>query len=183
MAQIALKNTDRLIRLVNDVLDLEKLQLGRETLEKQWCNSFELIQQAVDTLATMAQQHQITIETDARAIELEVNRDRIVQTLSNLLSNAIKFSAANSKVWVSCQQRNDEVLFAVRDRGRGIPSDKLDTIFERFQQVDASDSRNKDGTGLGLAICRHIVEQHGGKIWVESVFGRGSTFFFTLPQQ
>ncbi|MGV2827635.1 PAS domain S-box protein [Myxosarcina sp. GI1(2024)] len=183
MAQIALKNTDRLIRLVNDVLDLEKLQLGRETLEKQWCNSFELIQQAVDTLATMAQQHQITIETDARAIELEVDRDRIVQTLSNLLSNAIKFSAANSKVWVSCQQRNDEVLFAVRDRGRGIPSDKLDTIFERFQQVDASDSRNKDGTGLGLAICRHIVEQHGGKIWVESVFGRGSTFFFTLPQQ
>lgn len=73
------------------------------------------------------------------------------------------------------------ILFSVEDKGRGIPTDKLETIFERFQQVDASDSRKKGGTGLGLAICRHIIEQHEGKIWVESVYGEGSTFYFSIP--
>jgi signal transduction histidine kinase len=104
-----------------------------------------------------------------------------------LLSNAIKFSPAGSTVWLSaaCSPASDQqaaqLLFTIKDEGRGIPHDKLETIFERFQQVDASDSRNQDGTGLGLAICRNIVQQHGGKIWVESQLGEGSTFFFTLP--
>ncbi|WP_392436153.1 sensor histidine kinase [Chlorogloeopsis fritschii PCC 9212] len=81
----------------------------------------------------------------------------------------------------SASSRSPCILFTVRDQGRGIPSDKLETIFERFQQVDVSDSRSKGGTGLGLAICKSIVKQHGGKIWVESRVGEGSTFYFTLP--
>ncbi len=182
MANMALRNSERLVRLVNDILDLERMESGRDKIERQQCDSAELIEQAVDTMRSMALEHQVVIETNLNSIELWVDGDRIVQTIANLISNAIKFSPAGSKVWITSQQNNNNVLFAVKDRGRGIPTDKLETIFERFQQVDASDSRQKGGTGLGLAICRHIVEQHGGKIWVESVYGEGSTFFFTLPQ-
>ncbi len=182
MANLALRNSERLVRLINDVLDLERMQSGRDTIQKRKCDSAKLIEQAVEMLSSMAQKNQIEIEIKARSIELWVDRDRILQTLTNLISNAIKFSAAGSKVWITSQQQDRDVLFTVKDRGRGIPQDKLETIFERFQQVDGSDARKKGGTGLGLAICRHLVEQHRGKIWVESVYGEGSTFFFTLPQ-
>ncbi|NJL43286.1 MAG: transcriptional regulator, partial [Pseudanabaena sp. SU_2_4] len=118
---------------------------------------------------------------------------------TNLLGNAIKFSPAGSTVWLTSElvEANSEasaampgltvstplpyLLIAVKDGGRGIPADKLNAIFERFQQVDSSDSRTKEGTGLGLAICRYLVEQHGGQIWAESVLGEGSSFYFTLP--
>ncbi|WP_257236508.1 sensor histidine kinase, partial [Nostoc sp. 'Peltigera malacea cyanobiont' DB3992] len=103
-----------------------------------------------------------------------------MQTLTNLLGNAIKFSPADSIITLSVQQQTDRVLFQITDRGRGIPADKLEAIFGRFQQVDASDSRTKGGTGLGLAICRSIIDRHGGQIWAESTLGVGSTFFFTL---
>ena len=182
MSNIALRNTDRLIRLINDVLDLERMESGREKLEKQLCNSADLIQYAIETMHSLAQQQQVKIETDTNSVELWVDSDRILQTLTNLLSNAIKFSPPNSTVWIACEQQKHQVLFTVKDRGRGIPLEKQETIFNRFQQVDASDSRKKGGTGLGLSICRHIVEQHGGKIWVESVINKGSTFFFILPQ-
>ena len=107
--------------------------------------------------------------------------DRTIQVLTNLLSNAIKFSVEDGTVWVTSQRQGDVVLFQVADQGRGIPQDKLETVFERFQQVDASDARDKGGTGLGLAICRSIVQQQGGRIWAESTLGTGSTFSFTLP--
>jgi CheY-like chemotaxis protein len=113
--------------------------------------------------------------------QIWVDSDRIVQTLMNLLSNAIKFSPSGSTVELSAEWQSNQILFRVRDRGRGIPADQLDRIFERFQQVDASDSRNNEGTGLGLAICRSIVQQHSGQIWVESRVDEGSTFSFTLP--
>lgn len=96
------------------------------------------------------------------------------------MSNAIKFSPANSAIAIFSEVQDDWILFKVKDQGRGIPPDKLELVFGRFQQVDASDSRSKGGTGLGLAICQSIVEQHGGQIWVESVLGSGSTFYFTL---
>ncbi|MGK7948310.1 MAG: PAS domain S-box protein [Xenococcaceae cyanobacterium] len=181
MANLALRNSDRLVNLVNDILDLERMESGRDEINKQLCNSGELIEQALDAVSSMAQAHRITFETNSSSIEFQGDRDLLVQTLINLLSNAIKFSPEGSQVWITAEQKDEEVLFTVRDRGRGIPSDKLEMIFERFQQVDASDSRKKGGTGLGLAICRHIVEQHGGNIWVESVYGEGSIFFFTLP--
>ena len=182
MVNLAMRNSERLVHLVNDVLDLERMQSGREIIQKRKCDSARLIQQAVEMLHPMAQKNQIELETNAQSIELWVDRDRVLQTLTNLISNAIKFSAAGSKVWISSQPHNQNVLFTVKDRGRGIPQDKLESIFERFQQVDASDARKKGGTGLGLAICRHLIEQHGGKIWVESVYGQGSTFFVTIPK-
>ena len=181
MADLAFKNSDRLVRLVSDLLDLERMESAADKIEPQQCDSAELIQQAVDTLKPIADEQQITLETDARSLAVRADRNRILQTLSNLIDNAIKFSPPNSTVTITCQQRASDVLLSVSDRGRGIPLDKQETIFERFQQVDASDSRQKGGTGLGLSICRHIVEQHGGKIWVESVPGEGSTFFFSLP--
>ena len=185
MIQIAVRNTDRLVRLINDVLDLERMESGREIIEKEKATSTDLINQAVNIIQEMAQQHQIMIETESNEstdIDLWVDCDRILQTLTNLLSNAIKFSPSGSKVWIKVEKQEKDVLFTIKDQGRGIPQDKLETIFERFQQVDATDSRKKGGTGLGLAICRHIVEQHGGRIWAKSTLGKGSSFFFTLPQ-
>ena len=185
MIQIAVRNTDRLVRLINDVLDLERMESGREIIEKEKATSTDLINQAVNIIQEMAQQHQIMIETESNEstdIDLWVDCDRILQTLTNLLSNAIKFSPSGSKVWIKVEKQEKDVLFTIKDQGRGIPQDKLETIFERFQQVDATDSRKKGGTGLGLAICRHIVEQHGGRIWAKSSLGKGSSFFFTLPQ-
>lgn len=181
MMNIALNNTDRLIRLLDDVLDLERMEFGREILVKQNCSSADLIQQAVSTMNTIAQQDGITIKTEVEAVDLWVDPDRILQTLTNLISNAIKFSPSGSTVKVTSQLQDRQAVFSVRDWGRGIPADKLETIFERFQQADSSDSRQKGGTGLGLAICRHIVEKHGGTISVESKLGQGSTFQFTLP--
>jgi PAS domain S-box-containing protein len=182
MANMALRNSDRLVHLIDDLLDLERMESGKDRINKQPCQSANLILQAVDTVNSMAQQQEITIVIETNlSIEFMADSDRLVQTLVNLLSNAIKFSTPGSKVWVN-SYLEDDVVFTVRDRGRGIPQDQLETIFERFQQVDASDSRHKGGTGLGLAICRHIVGQHGGRIWAESICGEGSTFYFKIPR-
>jgi len=157
------------------------MESGRDEITKTSCDSDKLIRQAIDTVSSMTIKRQITIETNAVGIKFEGDQDRLTQTLTNLLSNAIKFSDNNSKIFISSQLQKNKILFTVEDRGRGIPDDKMANIFERFQQVDASDSRKKGGTGLGLAICRHIVHQHGGKIWVDSTYGEGSTFYFLLP--
>jgi signal transduction histidine kinase len=105
----------------------------------------------------------------------------MVQAFVNLLGNAIKFSRRGGRIEFAAERPPGSVLFRVKDEGRGIPKDKLERIFERFEQVDASDAREKGGTGLGLAICRSIVEQHGGRVWAESELGRGSTFYVQLP--
>ena len=180
MLEIAVNNTDRLVRLINDILDLERMDSGKTTLTKQACDAAELIVQATEIMQAMAQQETITLSTQPQSISIWADPDHILQTLVNLLSNAIKFSPPDSTVWVTVTRQNDEVLFCIQDRGRGIPANKLETIFERFQQVDASDSRKKGGTGLGLAICRNIIQQHNGRIWAESTIGEGSSFYFTL---
>ena len=120
--------------------------------------------------------------TDAAPGRVLADRDRIVQTLTNLLGNSIKFSAPGSTVRLSTTERDSEVVFTVSDEGRGIPADKLEAIFERFEQVDSSDARQEGGTGLGLAISRGIVERHGGRIWAESEVGVGTTVLFSLPK-
>ena len=181
MIEIAFLDTNRLVNLVNDILDLERLDSGRGIMEKTVCKAADLMQQAVDSTQALATQQHISLIVTPTAAEVWATGDAIVQTLTNLLSNAIKFSPADSTIHLSAQNQTDFVLFQVSDRGRGIPADKLELIFARFQQVDASDSREKGGTGLGLAICRSIVERHGGKIWAESILGEGSTFCFTLP--
>ncbi|MBD2564956.1 MULTISPECIES: PAS domain S-box protein [Nostoc] len=181
MIEIAAIDSDRLVRLVNDILNLERLESGRAALEKTTCQAADLIEQAVAGLQAIAKQQNITFNIHPTNAQVWADADGIIQTLTNLLGNALKFSSTNSTITLNVQQQADYVLFQIIDRGRGIPAEKLEAIFGRFQQVDASDSRTKGGTGLGLAICRSIIEQHGGQIWAQSTVGVGSTFFFTLP--
>jgi signal transduction histidine kinase len=181
MLEIAVTNTDRLIRLLNDILDVEKLNSGSAEVRRRRCAAGELIHNAVEVMRPMAQKHGITIDVGESNGEIWADPDRIEQCLENLLSNAIKFSDAGGRVIVKAVANDNDLRFEVSDEGRGVPWSKQSSIFERFQQVDASDSRKKGGTGLGLAISRSIVEQHGGRIWVESELGKGSTFFFTVP--
>jgi PAS domain S-box-containing protein len=181
MIEIALIDTNRLVNLVNDILDLERLESGRAVLEKTVCRAADLMQQAVNGVQAIAAQQNLTLKIAPTDAIVWAAADTILQTLTNLLSNAIKFSPANAVIQLCAERQADTVLFQISDQGRGIPADKLETIFGRFQQVDASDAREKGGTGLGLPICRSIIERHGGKIWAESPPGAGSTFFFTLP--
>ena len=181
MLEIAFDNTNRLVRLINDILDIERINSGKVTMEKQICNAAELMTQAVNEMQAMAEKAEINLILLPVETQLRADPDRIIQTLTNLLSNAIKFSPPRSTIYLSAKLQDSQIIFQVTDQGRGIPEDKLETIFGRFQQVDASNSRNQGGTGLGLAICRSIIQQHGGRIWVESNLGSGSTFYFTLP--
>jgi PAS domain S-box-containing protein len=181
MVEIALTDSERLVRLVNDILDLERLDSGKVTLVKEVCDATALIQQSVDGVQALAESAAINLCLFPVSAQVWAAPDSIIQTLTNLLSNAIKFSPSNTTISLTAQPQSDHVLFQVKDQGRGIPVDKLEAIFGRFQQVDASDSRSKGGTGLGLAICQSIVQQHGGRIWAESTLGEGSSFYFTLP--
>lgn len=196
MIQIAAMETERLVRMVNDILDLEKLNADRIPLEREWCDAAALLQQAIDIMSSSADAVRVRLELDCPPAQIWAAPDRIVQIFTNLLCNAIKFSHPDGVVSIvakiatpdesgSTQLANSpspQIYFTVEDRGRGIPQHKLETIFDRFQQVDSSDARDKGGTGLGLAICKSIVLQHQGRIWVESIWGHGSTFFVTLPQ-
>ena len=181
LLRIAVSNSDRLVRLINDILDLERMQSGRAPLTYRNCDLEELAKQAIDAMTPMAEAAKVQLLLDSGPVQVEVDPDRLQQVMTNLLSNAIKFSAPQSQVTVSLERLLDGVTVSVRDHGRGIPKDKLESIFDRFQQVDASDARQKGGTGLGLAICRTIVIQHGGRIWAERNEDRGSTFRMFLP--
>ncbi len=191
LLRIATTNADRLIRLINDILDLERMESGRAPLQIRRCALRDLCQQAIETMAGAADANMVHIElvpsTVAQAAAPEAlffdgDADRILQVLTNLLSNAIKFSPQASTVRIHTDATHDSILLKVVDEGRGIPQDKLDTIFDRFQQVEPSDHRQRGGTGLGLAICRSIVQQHGGSIWAQRNLGPGTTFYVMLPR-
>jgi PAS domain S-box-containing protein len=177
----ALTNSDRLVRLVNDILELERQSSGRVQWVMEVCQAATLINQTIAGMQSIADEALINLVVSSATGSVWAAPDAMIQTLTNLLSNAIKFSPPHSIVTLSAQPHLNHVLFQVKDQGRGIPDDKLEMIFERFQQVDVSDARQKGGTGLGLAICQSIIHQHGGKIWVESHIGVGSTFYFTIP--
>jgi PAS domain S-box-containing protein len=181
LLRIAVNNSDRLVRLINDILDLERMESGRAPLSFRTCSLSELAQQAIEAVTPVADNASVKLVLRASAVEFVADPDRLQQVMTNLLSNAIKFSPPDSTVTVSIEQSEEGVSLSVADEGRGIPADKLETIFDRFQQVDASDSRQKGGTGLGLAICRTIVDQHGGRIWAEQNPARGSIFRMFLP--
>lgn len=181
MTEVAVDNADRLLQLINDMLDIGRMASGASTLQRVDCDVAEIAGECVATMGPLAAAAGIEIVAETEPAPLWGDRDRILQTLTNLVSNAIKFSAAQSAIRVQTGHSGDDVVVRISDEGRGIPADKLASAFERFEQVDASDSREKGGTGLGLAICHQIVTQHGGRIWVESEPGKGSTFSFTLP--
>jgi PAS domain S-box-containing protein len=183
MLEIAVQNTDRLIRLINDILDLERIESGKETMDMAPLSAAELVRHVADVMHPVADRAGVRLEVRAeRDVSLVADGDRLLQVLTNLVSNAVKFSDPGGAVVVSVELDDEGAVFRVADQGRGIPPEKLESIFGRFQQVDSSDSRQKGGTGLGLAICRSIVQQHGGRIWAESEPGEGSTFVFTVPE-
>ena len=190
LLRIAVTNTDRLIRLINDILDIERMESGRATLHVRRINLLELVQQGIDTMTAMADAAGVSIvlhvTAPSESIVLDGDSDRILQIVTNLLSNAIKFSPPNTTVDVHIEADSDWLTLRVSDEGRGIPVDKLETIFDRFQQVEASDARQKGGTGLGLAICKTIVQQHNGSIWAESNVqqkrGPGASLIVAFPR-
>ncbi|MGH9600495.1 MAG: ATP-binding protein, partial [Terracidiphilus sp.] len=181
LLRIALSNSDRLVRRINDILDLERIQSGREPLAFRSVQLAELVLQAIDGMQPVADAAGVQLIHDTTQAEIAADPDRLLQVLTNLLSNAIKFSPPDSTISVMMRPGVTGVTLSVIDHGRGIPADKLEAIFGRFQQVDASDSRQKGGSGLGLAICRTIVLQHCGRIWAERNPLRGSTFRVFLP--
>ncbi len=181
MLDIARSNTERLVRLIDDLLDLEKMRSGNVELQRSVASATSLVRDAVAVMQTAADRGGVTIVTEDVEATLFVDRSRIVQTLTNLLANAVKFSAAGTVVRVRASVDGETIAFSVEDEGRGIPREKLESIFERFQQVNGSDSRDQGGAGLGLAIARSIVGTHGGRIWAENRDPRGSIFRFTIP--
>jgi PAS domain S-box-containing protein len=183
LIRIAVTNSDRLVHLINDILDLERIQSGREPLAFRPVQLAQVVRQAIDGMAPVADSAGVQLIHDTTQAEIAADPDRLLQVLTNLLSNAVKFSPPNSTISVMLRPGTSGITLSVIDQGRGIPADKLEAIFGRFQQVDASDSRQKGGTGLGLAICRAIVQQHAGRIWAERNPVRGSTFRVFLPYQ
>ena len=183
MLEVAIGNCDRLVRLVNDILDFDKVEKGSLPLHPEDHKVGDILRRAADVEHDAALKAQITFRFEvSNKLMVHVDQERILQVLSELVSNAIKFSQPQTIIKLGAQAvENNEVCVIVEDQGRGIAQEKLDMIFERFQQGDASDSRALGGTGLGLAICRRIVQQHGGRIWAESEPGKGSRFLFTLP--
>jgi signal transduction histidine kinase len=181
MVSVAVLNTDRLVRLIGDILDIERMAAGGMLLEPVPVEAAELVGQSLQVLQASADAAGVTLHSEVAPIRVMADADRIVQVLVNLLGNAVKFSTRGSTVTVTVRRKHRCVFFSVSDSGRGIPADRLETIFERFRQVDATDAREKGGTGLGLPIARGIVDRHGGRIWAESDTEQGSTFRFTLP--
>jgi PAS domain S-box-containing protein len=181
MVEMALQNAERLSRLINQFLDLEKMASGQLQVERRAFPLREIVGGACDTVRPLVEKSGLWLVSEVDDLTVNVDPDRMVQVLTNLLSNAIKFSPPGGTVWVRGCERDGALELHVRDQGRGIPASKLETVFERFQQVDSSDSREKGGTGLGLPICRNLVELHGGRIWAESEPGGGTTFTAVLP--
>ncbi len=178
---IAERSTKRLLNLVNDLLDIEQLQTGKMNLNLRRCGFGDVIEQSIAAVKSVAEQRQITIDSESTKIELHADEDRLVQVMVNLLSNAVKFSSDGAEVFVAAKSDGEWIECRVTDHGRGIPEQHIETIFEKYKQVEKSDARRGFGTGLGLPICKAIIEQHGGSIGVESLLGQGSTFWFRLP--
>jgi signal transduction histidine kinase len=177
------KESERLTRLVNDVLDLAKIEAGQMRFETEPVDFNMLSREVVRALAPLAQENGITVESRLPPELPPVlgDRDRLHQVLTNLLSNALKFSHRDTVVVLS-GRANDEAMveFCIEDRGPGIPKEELARIFDKFRQVGDTLTEKPAGTGLGLAICREIITLHGGRVWVQSKTGQGSKFFFTV---
>ncbi|MBX9568594.1 MAG: PAS domain S-box protein [Candidatus Obscuribacterales bacterium] len=176
------KNVMRLVRLIKDVLDMEKMESGKMEIGVYETDVLSLIEQSVESVRQLASDADVSLTIDA-ADDLFVfwDGDRIIQVIVNLLSNSIKFSPKNGTVSIRARVEGEMVTVKVEDQGPGIPADFKDKIFDRFQQVDGRSKKAKAGTGLGLAIAQEIVALHHGQIGVDSTAGEGSTFWFKLP--
>jgi len=173
----------RLMRLIGDLLDLDKMQSGNLEIRKEEVAVLDIIEASVSSLRTFAEINQISIEYPETEAACWADRRRIIQVLVNLLSNAIKFSPANSKIEITVLESNAETKISVQDKGEGIPPEKAAILFKRYKQVNAYDLTKRAGSGLGLSICKAIVEAHNGHIGYERNLPEGSTFWFLLPNK
>ncbi|UCC51376.1 MAG: HAMP domain-containing protein [Anaerolineaceae bacterium] len=182
------RELDTLTQMVEELLELSRIESGEVPLRLEPTNVGELIFDSLDRLRSQAEREHIEIKVQiADNIPLvSADSERMRRVVANLLHNAIKFTPERGKILIAARLNDDvkqhaEVIFSVRDNGTGIPADDLPRVFERFYKSDRARTRGQGGTGLGLAIARHLVEAHGGRIWAKSKEGKGSTFFFTLP--
>ncbi len=181
MLQIASISSHRLSRLIDDILDVERIEAGVLGLEPGRHTAATVVDAAVGQVQVLADEAGVTLVVGGVDGQIYADPDRAAQTLINLLGNAVKFSPPGARVVVSAKPAGPFVEFAVVDEGRGIPEDRLESIFGRFEQVDSSDSREKGGFGLGLSISRSIIERSGGTIWAANNDDRGAALRFTLP--
>lgn len=175
--EIVKKNAERLIRLVNNVLDYERIELGKFEMKLSKVNLKDLFQEILTAFKPQAEERNVDIRLDAKDTIIFVDEDRIKQVLTNLISNALNFSAPSTRILVSLEDRENSVHAAVEDRGSGVAEHEQEMIFKQFYTKDV-----QDGTGLGLAICKGIIEAHDGTIGVENAENGGSRFWFTIPK-
>ncbi|MBS1991010.1 MAG: HAMP domain-containing histidine kinase [Cyanobacteria bacterium SZAS LIN-3] len=178
---VANRNVERMANLVNDLLDIEKVKSGLMTLDKQAFELFDCFTAARELAGAFADEVEVTIEVQETDALVNADQDRVTRVLANLMANAVKFSPRGGKVTVRAEEKGKWVYTSVDDQGPGIPAEQLETIFERFRQVENAAAKGKGGSGLGLTICQVIVELHGGKIWAENLPQRGTRFVFSLP--
>jgi len=179
---MAVRNTRFLERLISEMLEIERMEGGAAALKVTSVSAAELMAEAAELIDAVQGDAGVTIDVleGDPALQVDADRDRLLQVLTNLLSNAVECSSPGSRVTVEAERDQREVVFAVRDQGRGIPEDLTERIFERFVRVEPGHEQGRPGAGLGLAIARAIVARHGGRIWVESTVGQGSAFYFTV---
>jgi len=183
LVDIASRNSDRLARLVNDILDVERIESEQMGFRLAPQDLAALAKQAVEANQTYGHLYGVSLRiVDADRALVRVDADRMQQVLGNLLSNAVKFSPRGGVVEVGVTARNGRVRLRVVDRGKGISPEFREWIFEKFTQADATSTRQHGGTGLGLSISKAIVEKHGGRIWFETTPIQGTTFFVELPE-
>ena len=183
LLNIAESETDRLIRLINELLDLANIEAGKFEVRPDWHSLGDLVDRTFASLAGLAQSSKVHLEGQILPVKVLMDQDRIQQVLTNLLSNAIKFSPQGTSVDVLVELDEKQALkISVRDHGQGIAPEDQELIFQKFRQATSAKNPLVKGTGLGLAIAKALVEEHGGEIGVTSIPGEGSTFYFTLPQ-
>jgi signal transduction histidine kinase/CheY-like chemotaxis protein len=184
LLSICQANTERLITLINDILDFSKLESSKLSLNFETVEVGRIVPEAVDNIKNLAAMKGVAIDIhmEGSAGIIDADPMRVAQVITNLLGNAIKFSPENGRIEVWARGTDDEATVDIKDYGKGISQRDLSRLFQRFAQLDSSTTRKAGGTGLGLVISKGIVEQHGGRIWVESAIGKGSTFSFSLPR-
>jgi signal transduction histidine kinase len=175
------KDAQRLGRMITEMLDLDRMEAGRMTLHREPTDLGAIVTEAADRVRPNAPGHPITLALDAKIPPISADPDRLTQVVGNLLSNAVKYSPVGGQIAVATALEGANVHLTVADQGMGIPTDMLQSIWERFSRVESEKTRGIQGTGLGLPIVQQIVTMHGGRAWAESELGRGSVFHVLLP--
>jgi len=177
------KHAERLTYLIEDLLTISRLESGQIVLNIQKVELRSVAEDVMDDLQSRAGDKKVNLENQVPDdVVVRADADRVQQVIFNLVDNAIKYGRPEGRVWINARLADGQFAeVSVRDNGPGIPPDSIDRVFERFYRADKARSREQGGTGLGLSIVKHIIQSHGGEVWVESELGRGATFFFTLP--